>query len=401
LNRIVTLAARVAPPALAAFVALATVASCAPVSAQPVVSVALPPPWGQHTPGVATHVVVDSTREDAHVAGQPRRILVRVWYPTDSTAGSPRPYMPAAVADAWRATMPAAPGFQDAVRTHSVVDAPVSTAREKWPVLLFSHGRSFPVENYQIALEQLASQGWVIAAISHPYEEALTRLPDGSELPFRGPTWSDEADRGRVLTGVVDELVRDASLVIDTLEALDGGATSRFAGRLDLAAGVGYFGHSLGGAAAVWTMQRDPRVNAAASWEGQVYLDADRPLRVRAPVLYFIAGANRAELMGTQFRPAPGGGPVFELVMHGAWHASFGDMLHVYGHYADAPWHERHRRELDPLRANRITVEYLHEFFGHYLLGLELDLLWPDSGAELGSYRTWNYPEIELRVYAG
>jgi predicted dienelactone hydrolase len=89
------------------------------------------------------------------------------------------------------------------------------TSRKRWPVLLFSHGRSFPVENYQIALEQLASQGWVIAAISHPYEEAATLLPDGTTLPFRGPTWDDESERGAVLTGVVDELVRDASLVID------------------------------------------------------------------------------------------------------------------------------------------------------------------------------------------
>jgi hypothetical protein len=56
---------------------------------------------------------------------------------------------------------------------------------------------------------------------------------------------------------------------------------------------------------------------------------------------------------------------------------------------------------MHPLRANQITNEYLHEFFGRYLLGSELDLLWPDSMAELGSYRTWNYPEVELRVYGG
>lgn len=74
-------------------------------------------------------------------------------------------------------------------------------------------------------------------------------------------------------------------------------------------------------------------------------------------------------------------------------------MLHVYRRYADAGWHERRRRELHPLRANQITTEYLHEFFGQSILGTELDLLWPDPAAELESYRPWNYPEIELRVY--
>jgi pimeloyl-ACP methyl ester carboxylesterase len=327
--------------------------------------------------------------------------MVRIWYPSDADTGEARQYMPAAVADAWRSTIPVAPGFQAAVSTNSLIDVPVSQARERWPVLLFSHGRSFPVENYQISLEQLASQGWIIAAISHPYEEAATLLPDGTTLPFQGPTWDDESDRGAVLMGVVDQLVLDASLVIDRLEEFNADMTSPFGGRLDLTRGVGVFGHSLGGAVAAWTQQRDSRVVAAASWEGQVYRTEDRPLRVRAPLLYIIAGANRAEFIGAQYRPAPGGGPVYELVLGGAWHPSFGDMLYVYGHYADADWHDRHRRSMHPLRANQITNEYLHEFFGRYLLGSEMDLLWPDSMDELGSYRTWNYPEVELRVYSG
>jgi hypothetical protein len=369
------------------------------VLAQGPIPIVLPKPWGEHTPAVRTFMMTDTTRVDAHRPGRSRAILVRVWYPSDAQTGDTRRYMPSSVADAWRGTIPAAPGFESTVTTNSLVDAPLSAERATWLVLLFSHGRSFPVENYQIALEQLASQGWVIAAISHPYEEAATMLPDGTVLPFRGPRWTDESERGAVLSRVVDDLVLDASLVIDRLETLNRDTTSPFAGRLALGSGVGYFGHSLGGAAAVRTQQRDSRVAAAASWEGQVYLAAERPLRVRAPLLYIIAGANRTELMGSHYRPAVGGGPVYELILHGAWHASFGDMLFIHRHYADAAWHQRHRRSMHPLRANQITSEYLHEFFGHYLLGSAFDLLWPDSAEELGSYVTWNYPEVELRVY--
>ena len=63
-------------------------------------------------------------------------------------------------------------------------------------------------------------------------------------------------------------------------------------------------------------------------------------------------------------------------------------MLYLYRHYAPAEWQARHRREMHPLRANQITAEYLHEFFGHYLQDAPLDLLWPDSAEELGSYGT-------------
>jgi dienelactone hydrolase len=358
----------------------------------------LPKPWGEWTPAVTTHLIADSTRSDAQTGARP--ILVRLWYPTDAQTGMRRPYMHEAVADAWRGTMPAADGFERGIATHAITGAPLSSARPRWPVLLFSHGRSFPVDNYQIALEYLASRGWIVAAISHPNEEALTVLPDGRHLPFSGPTWKHENERADVLMSVVDELVRDAGRVIDELERMNGDAASGFAARMDLDRGVGYAGHSLGGAAAIWTLQRDIRVKAAASWEGQVYRAADRPLHVRGPVLYIFGGANRAELMGTQLRPASGGGPVYELVMHGAWHVSFGDMLYIYRHYADRSWHDRHRREMDPLRANQISNDYLHEFFSSHLLGTEPDLLWPDSREESESYVTWNYPEVELRIFS-
>lgn len=364
--------------------------------------VALPEPWGEHAIGVQTLVVVDSTRSalDADGRDGPRPILVRLWYPARPGAGPTRPYMPDAVAEAWRTTLPVPSGWQHRVRTNAVDDAPLSGARRRWPVLLFSHGRSFPVENYQLLLERLASAGWVVAAISHPGEEALTELPNGKRFPFAGPGWEDESERGEVLTGVVDQLVLDARRVLDRLESLDAAGGGRFAGRLDLHAGVGYFGHSLGGSAAVWTLQRDPRVVAAASWEGQVYRAADRPLTVAGPLLYIVGGANRDELLGRQFRPGGPDAPVYEMVIHGAWHASVGELLYIYRAYAPRDWKRRHRREIGAARANQITGDYLVAFFSRYLLEKadpgDDDLLRPDPGG--GDVQAWNYPEVELRM---
>jgi dienelactone hydrolase len=303
-------------------------------------------------------------------------------------------------ADAWRATLPVPRGFERGVAAHAVADAPWAEGPPEggWPVLLFSHGRSFPVENYQIVLEQLASQGWVVAAISHVGEEALTLLPDGTAFPFAGPTWDTPADRGEVLMGVVDELVRDAGRALDALERAGHEASHPLGGRLALAAGVGYFGHSLGGAAAAWALQRDPRVRAAASWEGQVYREADRPMVVRGPLMYLIGGANRAELSRSHFRSGGPAAPVYEVVIEGAWHASMGELIHIYRAYGPRDWQERHRREITAERANQITADMLDAFFGAHLLGRGTDLLRPDAPEEAGSGATWNYPEVDLSV---
>lgn len=303
------------------------------------------------------------------------------------------------VAQAWRSTLPVPAGWESGVVTNAVADAPLADDRDRWPVLLFSHGRSFPVENYQILLEQLASQGWVIAAISHVGEEALTRLPDGTSFGFRGPGWEDDEERGEVLMSVVADLVHDGRRVLDALEQLDASDVDPWGGRLRLEAGVGYFGHSLGGAAAAWTLQRDPRITAAVSWEGQVYRERDRPLTVAGPLLYIIGGANREEFAGRHFRGGGPDRPAYEAILHGAWHASVGDLLYIYGRYAPRDWHERHRREITAERANQITADLIHAFFGRHLLEIATDLLEPDAPGEEVSH--WTYPEVELRLNAG
>lgn len=368
----------------------------------PVRRIALPAPWGEYGVGVYSTVVVDSARRARTDDGRlvPRPLLVRLWHPADSAATGTRAYMHPALAEAWRATLPVPPDWEQAVAANAVDGAPLArNGGVRWPVLLFSHGRSWPVENYQILLEHLASLGWIVAAISHPGEEILTRLPDGTRIPYAGPGWETEEERGVVLQSVVDQHVIDGGMVLDWLERVNNAPDGPFSGRLDLEGGVGYFGHSLGGASAAWTLQRDDRVVAAASWEGQVYRAEDRPLTVVGPLMYVIGGANRAELAGVHFR---GGGidrPVYEVVIHGAWHSSPGDLLYLYRRYAPRDWKERHRREISPVRALQITGDYLHAFFARYLRGAESNVLDPDAPDE-GS-QDWNYPEVELRKHFG
>ncbi|HEX5042848.1 MAG TPA: hypothetical protein VFV75_08065 [Candidatus Polarisedimenticolaceae bacterium] len=367
----------------------------------------LPDPWGEHGVGVLSALVVDASRtivtEDGRTIARP--VPVQLWYPAVAATGGARtkPYMHPELAEAWRATLPAPAGWQDSVVTHAVEGAEPARGAARWKVILFSHGLSWPIENYQILFEDLASRGWVVAGLSHPGEEALTRLPDGTRIGFSGARWDDDDAKAAVMMEKVDQMVLDASAVLDRLEqwTREGRKSplGRLAGRLDLASGVGYAGHSLGGATAAWTLRRDRRVKAAASWEGQIYRAEDRPMKVTGPLLYLVGGSNRAELAGRHFRGDGADRPVYEVVLRGAWHASPSDLLYVYQAYGPRDWRARHRREISPARANQITADYLDAFFSRYLNGAHPDLLRPDGVGEKDAER--NFPEVEMRLNLG
>jgi hypothetical protein len=128
-----------------------------------------------------------------------------------------------------------------------------------------------------VFLEDLASHGWVVAAIDPAYN-APVRFPDGRVLGTLQPAeqgWAelsgDKHDEGARVDYIHVQRVmhwsRDVSFVIDRLTALDCEAGSFFR-RLDLQRGVGVFGVSLGGNAAGTARLLDSRVRAAINLDG-------------------------------------------------------------------------------------------------------------------------------------
>jgi hypothetical protein len=56
-----------------------------------------------------------------------------------------------------------------------------------WPVVLFSPGNSLPRSIYTMIVQDLASHGFVVAAIDHPYSGAIVLLPGGRVAIDAGP----------------------------------------------------------------------------------------------------------------------------------------------------------------------------------------------------------------------
>jgi hypothetical protein len=234
--------------------------------------VVLPAPTGSHPTGRASFHWVDASREELETsaAGDRRELMVHVFYPADGTAaGDPPAYVPDA--DAMRGA------WNDAqmarlltIRPYSRDKVIVSKGAGRYPVVIFVPGGGMKALTYHSLLEDLASHGWVVAAVDPPYNARAVRVPDGrvlGDLPPAERGWPQPRsaeDNQRFYRERVVHRSRDVGFVIDQLTALDRGP-GPFAERLDLQRGVGVVGHSRGGQTAATARILDTRVRSAVN----------------------------------------------------------------------------------------------------------------------------------------
>jgi pimeloyl-ACP methyl ester carboxylesterase len=353
--------------------------------------VELPVPTGPMAVGRWTTALRDERRSESRTSDTTdrRAVVIDVWYPAAHGDALRLPYLDSAVTAMWERQFGLPPGFADRVVSHARGGAAITGGRR--PVLIFSHGLSWPSVMYQAFLEDLASHGFVVVAVTHPYGAVVT-LPDGRALPYAAiPAGLTDAARDSALADYVRTWAEDLRFVASQLPAIDGGS-SPVAGHLDLDR-VGVFGHSYGGSASALALDH-PRIRAGLAMEGLVRDTMMRPFHVSRPFMHVIGGFNRAEMAGSQYRA--GAGPYYEVVLDGVWHAMFSDLIFVYAHWADAAWHERHRWDLSPARGIHIMREILRAFFGRYLNGEDHPLLHPWSRESTEG--TAMFPEMHLRI---
>ena len=162
------------------------------------------------------------------------------------------------------------------VKTHAVIGAPFASSLRRSPILIFSPGGGMVSELYTSQLEDLASHGYIVAAITHSYDGFLTLFPDGSSVAYDARRWPKIPSlEGEANLNQLEWHTDDMRVVLDEL----GRSASRlpFAGRLDLGR-VGAFGHSSGGIAAAHACQKDRGIMACLNQDGAVamqpyYLD--------------------------------------------------------------------------------------------------------------------------------
>lgn len=236
----------------------------------------LPEPTGVFRVGRTNMVLTDSNSTDAMASemSSARKLYMWAWYPASVQASAKHaPYLPSAWRDAreahsgWLITRLVNRSLAN-VQAHSIADAPLSTAKPSYPVVLLRAGSSASTTDYTVLAEDLASHGYVVLGIDAPYRTFIVVDSDG-RVTARAPSNNPDLYRGAALITLATKLANawaeDLSFMLNQLEALN--AAKVFAGRLDLKR-VGVVGHSLGGATALQFCRNDARCAAGIDLDG-------------------------------------------------------------------------------------------------------------------------------------
>jgi hypothetical protein len=279
-------------------------------TAAPSLANRIPAPSGPFAVGRVELQWTDSSRTEPFVPtlSARRELVVYVWYPADVSRGATfADYLPhlatiaAAIGDsALNEELGSARSaiMSGAVRSHSVDNAPVRAAGRPFPVLVFSPGFGESSLTYSAQLEDLASHGYVVAGIEHPFDTYAVRLYPDRVAPFAAARWDSARARPNGAVGYqlaqVPLRAGDVRFVLGQLGRSGfRSGKARFAGALELHR-IGAFGHSLGGFAAASACRFDARIRACmnedADDSGRPFDGGPVPLPIKQPFLFFATG---------------------------------------------------------------------------------------------------------------
>lgn len=276
----------------------------------------LPPPTGPYAVGVRDFELTDHNRLGVMEAGatQPRRLPVRVWYPARQPGSRTAPYATdreLSVTFAGIARSLNLPAFVFShlrlVETHSYRDAELLAGDTPLKVVYFSHGYSSYLAQNTALMETLASHGYLVFAVAHPYDAAPLLFADGSVIapPAQASSIEVATERGEAIVraqrnlfagadydqrylGLLDyltelkaldhRLLRSAEAWLDdrlfVSQALANGQVPErvkdLAARGDFTR-VAHLGMSFGGSTAAAAGYADPRCAAAINLDGGDY----------------------------------------------------------------------------------------------------------------------------------
>ncbi|KAK1721343.1 tat pathway signal sequence [Colletotrichum acutatum] len=297
-------------------------------------AVVIPDPLGPYPVALRVKAFEDATRWDPHAPqdqSEKRRVMVSVHVPLKKEAAcsiETVPYVPPTTAFALGQGAATLFGLPDTIFSGMELEfCNIDTTcagpekGDKYPLVLFSHGRASSRLAHGVLARSLASYGYIVVALDHTYDAAIVEFPDGSIRFAENATNNDTT----YVESLLESRQKDVSFIIDQL--LDPSvATPLLAGTQASINPEKIFiaGHSFGGATVASSLYADDRILGGLNFDGQMVgpvqtEGTDKPLvLVGTPTTFdYISGWNET---WTNFR-----GPSLMLVVNGTTHMSFFD----------------------------------------------------------------------------
>ncbi len=248
-----------------------------------VLSVALPvfefpKPAGPFQVGTEVRHLADPNRREtqSNDANDPRELMVQIWYPVDRSFHGQLAFYREKQTTNWQTSQLAL------VKTHAYLRAPMAAAQASYPILVFSPSWSGQRVQNTFQVEELASYGYIVVAMDHPYGTEVTIFPDGRIVRTKlgpGENYSSQQAFQQFVREAEQQVrvrAEDARFVLDKLQEFNRhDPEGLLTGRLDLER-VGIFGHSLGGSVAAQACWLDGRFRAALDMDGMMANESAR-----------------------------------------------------------------------------------------------------------------------------
>ncbi|MGN9841453.1 alpha/beta hydrolase family protein [Nonomuraea sp. H19] len=317
--------------------------------AAPATDLALPQPTGPKPIGTTTLHLTDASRPDPwNPEADQRELMVSLWYPARKAVEKRAPYMtPQESAAVLKSFENVPPDALTKVRTYAGLDAPARKGRH--PLVVMSPGFSFPRATLTSLAEDLASRGYLVAAVEHTYESVGTTFPDGRT------TTCLACVKGQDGAKVAASRVKDVRFVLDEL------SKGRWGKAIDRSK-IAMVGHSMGGNSAAQTMLADPRVKAGVNLDGTF-----KPIVEPLKRPFMLIGAPRThtpEGTDDSWKQSWANlkGPKRWITVAGTDHSAFVDYAVI------RPKLGIPAQEMDGARALAITRAHLTAFLDRHLL---------------------------------
>ena len=307
--------------ALAAGLTLVLVVGLAGAAAT-VVHLKIPAPSGSYPVGRTGMSWMDPSRPETHTKdlSDTREVVATIWFPAQEGTGSRAGYIESAdgLVASGEISRPAAAALRF-VRDPALSGARISAKRATYPVVIFSPGNATNAGFYASIVEELASRGYIVVGIDHPYQVAAVKLAGGQVAVY------DRTDERGAAAGKIRERVADIRVALDRLAGMKAAGES-VGPHLDLER-VGIMGHSNGGIAAVEACKADARLRACMNIDGQLaggpFSYEEQAGAPGQPFMYLTKESEIHPVLAERFEA--GGSGTFRVVVPAAAHDHFGD----------------------------------------------------------------------------